>query len=354
MGMRKMNGEHMGSETKGKLDEDIDALFRLPLAEFIGARKTLVARLKKDGRAKEADRVKALAKPSISAWTANQLYWKHREAFDRLIAKGQRFRQAQTSRAAGKLADMREALDARRETLSHLSDLATTLLCDAGHNPTLDTIRRITTTLEALSAYALLPDGPSPGRLTKDVDPPGFDSLASFIPGAGATESTEKPALASFIPGAGTKMRTGEPARVSPSKKSGSAAAKTRQKATPAREVSRLQETRQAKIAAAKVSLQDARKSLADARTRAQSLGAAQKKADAEAKQAEKQSREAEKQRREAEERFKKTTAASEDATRRARSVTVEVEAVTKALEDARRTVEKASKELESLFRESP
>jgi hypothetical protein len=314
-----------------KLDEDVDALFRLPLTEFIGARKTLAARLKKDGRADDAERVKLLAKPSISAWAANQLYWQHRQAFDRLIATGQRFHKAQTS---GRVADMREALDARREALSQLSALATTLLRDAGHSPSLDTIRRITTTLEAMSAYASISDGPTPGRLTHDVDPPGFESFASFIPSAGATKRTEKPA------------------EVSRSKTSGGAATKTRQEATRAGEVSRLEASRQARIAAAKVSLQNARKSLTAARAKAQSLEAAKKKADAVAKEAEKRRREAEKQSREVEERFKRASAASEDAAKRARTVAVELHEATKALDEARRSVENATKELESLFRE--
>jgi hypothetical protein len=42
---------------KSKLEDDIDALFRLPLAEFTGERNTLAARLKKEGRRNDADRV---------------------------------------------------------------------------------------------------------------------------------------------------------------------------------------------------------------------------------------------------------------------------------------------------------
>ncbi len=159
-----------------KLDDDIDALFKLPLTEFVGARKALAARLKQNGFVSEAEGVKALAKPSISAWTVNQLYWRHREAFDELIATGQRFRKAQVT---GKMVNMREALDARREALSRLSDLATEALRDAGHNPSLDTLRRIATTLEALSVATSLSDRPTLGRLTHDIDPPGFDSLAA-------------------------------------------------------------------------------------------------------------------------------------------------------------------------------
>lgn len=310
-----------GREAKGQLDNDIDGLFKLPLAEFTGARNTLAARLKKDRQPNEADRVKLMAKPSISAWAVNQLYWMHREAFDQLIATGKHFRQG--SRPVGKVADMRESLDARREVLSHLSDLAATLLRDAGHNPTLDTMRRITTTLEAMSAYALLPDGPTPGRLTHDVDPPSFELLASLMSGTGTTERTE------------------EPKRIVPLRKSGGAA---QQKTV---DVRRLEEARQAKIAAAKISLQDAKRALVDARARAQSVEAEQKKANADLK-------EAEKDRREAQERLENATAASEDATRRAQTVAAEVTEAAKALEDAKRTVEKATKELESLFQQAP
>ena len=284
------------------LQDDVDELFKLPLTEFTDARNALAKRLKLSGRANDANVVKTLAKPSVSAWTVNQLYWRHRDAFEELLAAGQRFRKAQRG---GKVADMREALDARRRALAQLSDLASSLL----NNPTPDMLRRVSTTLEAMSALASFSDGPTPGRLSQDVDPPGFESLASFVP------STTKPAKP------------------------------TEEKATDARTTRRIDETRQVRIAAAKVSLQAARKAVADARARAQSLESAQKKAHAEAK-------EAEKRRREAEERFKKASAAADAATARSQSMTAEAQEATKAVEDAKRAVENASKELESLFSE--
>lgn len=273
----------MISLVKRKLDDEIDDLFRLPVAEFTNARNALAARLKKEGRSNDAERVKLLAKPSVSAWAVNQLYWAHRDAFDELIATGKRFRQGPTSR--------RESLDARRDALVQLSELATELLRDAGHNPSQDTIRRVTTTLEALSAYALLPDGPTPGRLTNDIDPPSFESLASLMSGGGSIKSA-------------------------PVKSTSDA----RKKAI----IADARKIQQAKIAAAKASLQDAKRSFTDARTRAQNLEAAQKKANAEAK----------------------------EAARRAQSVTAEAEAAAQALKDAKRTFEEATKELESLLRE--
>jgi len=306
------------------LEADIDALFRLPLSEFTGARNALAAQLKKSGRGDEAALVKALGKPPVSAWAVNQLYWNHREAFDQLLASGERFHKAQTS---GKVADMRNALDARRETLSELSDLATSLLRDQDHNPSLDTIRRVTTTLEGMSVYASRSDAPRPGRLTHDVDPPGFESFGSFVPSAGMT----KPAK--------------EPARITPSQKS-SGATKTRRKVAPDGDASQLEETRKAKIAEAKASLQDARRSLTEARARAQRLEAAQKKADADATKAEKL-------RRDAEQSLQKAKAAAEDAARRARNAAVETQEALSAVDDAERAVEKASQEIESLVGES-
>lgn len=316
---RESNGAGKDKGTSAKLENDIDALFRLPLTEFIAGRKTLAAQLKQEGRGKEAERVKSLVKPSVSAWAVNQLYWQHREAFDRLIATGQRFRKAQASGHSGKIAEMRGALDARREALSDLADMTTALLDDAGHHPTSDMIHRITTTLEAMSAYASLPDGLSLGRLTQDVDPPGFDSFASLMPSAGMTGRTE------------------EPTRVTRSQKSGSTVTNNQRRTATADEVGQLEKTRQAKMAAAKVSLQDARRVLIAARARAQSAQAAQKKTDAEVK-------EAEKQKRAADERLEKAMTAAEDAAKRARTVTAEVEEAVKAVENAERTLEKTSK----------
>jgi hypothetical protein len=324
---------------KNNLEDEVDALFRLPLAEFIGTRNELAARLKKEKRLNEAEQVKALVKPPVSAWTVNQLYWKHRNAFDRLMVTGERFRKAQTSRGAGKLADMREALDARRDALTHLSDLATEVLQDAGHNPSPDTIRRITTTLEALSAYASLPSGPRHGRLTQDVDPPGFESLTSTTSSGVAKTSEESARITSQKPvsNVATIKRKPESASSTLQNQKMLRLEDTRQTKIAA------SDTRQTRIAAARVALQDSKRLLSDARSRVQTAEAAQKKANAELK-------EAEKEKLEAEEQLDKARAALIDATRRARSIAPEIEKATKALEDAERSVEKARKELEELL----
>ena len=128
-----------GEGGKGEGEEDrIDRLFQLPLAEFTPARNALATTLKKSGDTEEAERVKALPKPPLSAWVANQLYWRHRKAFDQLIAAGDRFRTAQAAQLAGKSADLRAPLDARREALSALTKLPPTSFANPAtrHLPT--------------------------------------------------------------------------------------------------------------------------------------------------------------------------------------------------------------------------
>jgi hypothetical protein len=342
-GSHEIDNDAIESEKTGNLEDDVDTLFKLPLADFTGARNELAARLKREGRADDSNLVKKLAKPSISAWAVNQLHWNHREAFDRLLATSQSFRQSQTSQPATRMADLRGSLDARRDALSHLSDLATVLLREADHNPTPDTIHRITTTLEALSAHATLSSGPTRGRLTQDVDPPSFASLASLMPSTDATKPNE------------------EPAKVTPSQKSGGVTAKTRQATSTrnAQKVSKDEETRRAKIAAAKASLQEARRSLTEAQRTAQRSETAQKQAQAEAKkaaskasQAEAEARQAEKHLRDREQRFNQASAASQDAAHRVELISAEAKDAAHGVEDAERTIEKASKELKLLLQE--
>ena len=305
---------------KNKLDDDLNALFRLPLSEFISTRTALAARLKKEGRAAESNQVKAIAKPPISVWTVNQLYWRHPNQFEQLISAGQRFRRVHTSRTA-KVADLNEALESRRDALNRLSDLAIALLTEAGHNPSLETLRRISTTLEAISAYAALPEDQAAGRLTRDLDPPGFESLAPFIRAVPTTRRTEEPVRA-----------LAAPKTVSGNKKS----------ITTKKETRAGEETQKARLAAARASLQTARKSLLAARTKAQDLEKAQKQADAAAKNAEQEKRAAE-------QRFKAASLASTQASVRAQNLTLELARAQRELTDAERTVEIAAKQLESL-----
>src|SRR5262245_29965035 len=189
----KSKGQDEGAKAGVSAPASIDELYQLPLAEFTPARNALATRLRKSGKTADADEVRSLVKPSIPAWAVNQVYWKHRPVFDRLLAAGDRLRKAQSSTLAGKSGDVRGALDAVREALSELSRLAITELETAGHNASPGAMRAVTATLEALSAYGTGDHAPPVGRLVDEVDPPGFETLAALVPNATGSSGNALP-----------------------------------------------------------------------------------------------------------------------------------------------------------------
>jgi len=300
---------------------DIDTLFQLPLTEFTKARHALAARLRAAGQVAQAAAVNALPKPSLSAWTVNQLYWRHRKAFDQLRVAGDRLRKAQASQLAGKGGELRGLVEAHRAGVAELSTRAAALLRDAGHPPTPDLTRRITTTLEALAAYGRQPSAPPAGRLTADVDPPGFDALAALIPRRGAR--AKGAGQSRIIP---FRQHT----ESDPTKKL-DAAGKKRQH----------EQERQAQHAAATAALRDAERTLRDARKAAAHAEAALRDAAARAKAAEKRKAALEKG-------LDHAVADADGARQEARRVASAAEEAAQAVADAEEQVRTLESKLES------
>jgi hypothetical protein len=158
---------------------EIDGLFQLPLAEFTGARNALAKHLKSEGRTLDAERVKALVKPPWPAWAVNQLYWQDPKAFDRLLALGERVRKAQTGQL--KNADLRALIEEKKQMTTALLTKASAILGEAGHAAAADSMRRVSATLESLAAWGSMEGVPTAGRLTAELEPPGFDTLAALM-----------------------------------------------------------------------------------------------------------------------------------------------------------------------------
>ena len=300
---------------------DIDDLFRLPLTEFTAARNALAATLKAAGRAEEAAAVKALPKPPMSAWTVNQLFWRHRKAFDHLMAAGDQLRKAQASHLAGRGGEIRGLVEAHRDTVAELSTRAAALLRDAGQTATPDLTRRIATTLEALAAYGSQRSAPAAGRLTGDVDPPGFDALAALVPRKGG------------------RARGTEPSRVIPFRQR--AEPHPAKKLDAAGKKRQLEQERKAQRAAAAAALRDAERALRDARKVAADAEAALKDAAARARAAEKRKAALEKD-------LEKAVADADGVRQEARRVASAAEEAAQAVADAEEQVKTLKSKLES------
>ena len=306
-------GRGKGEGNSGKGEEEIDNLFQLPLAEFTPARNALATTLKKSGHTEEAARVKVLPKPPLSAWVANQLYWRYRLAFDRLLAAGNQFRTAQAAQLAGKSADLRAPLEARRDALSALTKHAADVLRESAHPASPDTMRRILTTLEALATYGEPVEVAPAGRLTSDVDPPGFEVLTALVP-RGDASARQGSIQSRVIPF--SQPRTGTAAKEKGSKEK--------------------------KEAAARKALLDAEHELKDARRVAEQARAAMKNAAARAK-------EMDRAKAALETRFEKASAEAEAARQEARRVASQAEEAAQAVDDAERAVASARKTLQDL-----
>ena len=169
------------------LDQRIDALYQLPLAEFTAARNALAKTLTGD----HVKDVRALKKPMVVPWAINQLFGRARPIYDRVLAKGQTLRAAQLASLKGlgrKKADVLSATEAHRKAIAEAVHRATQLSTTAGVRPDAELLAK---TLEALSIAASPPS--TPGRLTDILQPPGFEALAGVtIAGAAAPSGTRK------------------------------------------------------------------------------------------------------------------------------------------------------------------
>jgi hypothetical protein len=180
-----------------------DELFGLPPEEFVATRDEVARRLRREGDTEAARRVKALRRPSLSAWAVNQLARSQQQALEGLLVAGERLRAAhQAALAGGDAADLRAATRAEREAVAGLVSAALDRLREAGH-PTTETTRdRIAATLHAGAASPEAADLVRHGRLTADLDPSGFGAApggpaaAPGRPAAGAEVDGDRAAAA--------------------------------------------------------------------------------------------------------------------------------------------------------------
>ncbi|HRI48606.1 MAG TPA: hypothetical protein PLW65_00375 [Pseudomonadota bacterium] len=163
------------------LEPQLDDLFQSPLSEFTGRRDELAAALRQKGKAAPAAELKAIKKPTVSAWAVNQLFFRERPLWNALAEAGAALRRTQSAVGHGRAADeLRKASKDLMRALTSLRAKAAQLLEASGHAAAEGTLSRIATTLHAL-AVSEPGAATQPGRLVADIDPPGFDALTTAL-----------------------------------------------------------------------------------------------------------------------------------------------------------------------------
>jgi hypothetical protein len=163
------------------LQHELDALYALPLEEFTRARNDLSTRLRKAHQSEAAADVRALKKPSATAWAANRLAREHPDLVHELLEAGARLRDVQQRALAGgeSRSEVAEAAGRERDAVRALVNAARTEL---GGRATVQLLDRLSQTLRAAALDPEQAPTLRAGRLTEELRAVGFGPLEAVTP----------------------------------------------------------------------------------------------------------------------------------------------------------------------------
>ena len=157
------------------LEEELGRLYALPLNEFTAARDEVAKRLRGEDERELADEVKRLRKPSVAVWLVNRLAREREVDVKRLLKAGEALAKAQAAPTRESFAEARRD---EQHALERLAAAARELAGQEGVGAA--AADRATQTLRAAS---LTPEGRDllrQGRLTEELEPPGFEALTGM------------------------------------------------------------------------------------------------------------------------------------------------------------------------------
>jgi hypothetical protein len=131
--------------------------------------------------------IRTLEKPNQAAWAVNQLYWRRRAIYNKLVAAADARRTAHGRLLKGKGGDVSGAEQGHAAALRGALAEIRAILGESGHDPSAATMNAVTDTLQAL------PGSAPPGRLTETLQLVGFQALAGLVPGSSALRALAPP-----------------------------------------------------------------------------------------------------------------------------------------------------------------
>src|SRR4051794_10181136 len=181
-------------------DPTADALYALSPRDFTAARDERAAELRKAGDRDGAAAIKALRKPTVTAWLANQLVRRHGDEVGPLLDLGAALREATATLSGPQL---RELSRQRHQVIAALVAQARRLAAAEGQPVTEDAARGLEQTLTAALAHEAAGELLRSGRLTDALVPGGFGEAPTTAgarrpakPAKRATKPTDDPEAA--------------------------------------------------------------------------------------------------------------------------------------------------------------
>ncbi|MFL5302573.1 MAG: hypothetical protein ACJ79R_19765 [Anaeromyxobacteraceae bacterium] len=162
-------------------DDPVAQLYGLPLNDFVPGRNALARELRRAGHKEHAAEVAALKRPSVAAWAVNQLARRDPKELDLLLDAGHRLRTGQEEALKGGDRGKFEAARTDHDrAVRELTAAARELLASERGTVSDQMLASIERTLR----YASIDDEEravlASGRLTEEVDAPGFGAFASM------------------------------------------------------------------------------------------------------------------------------------------------------------------------------
>jgi hypothetical protein len=176
------------------LEEVAQALYGLVPGEFTAERDARAREAKAAGDRDLATRIRALGRPTVVAWLANQLARRLPEEIEALLELGEEMRAATAARQG---AELRELSGRQQRAIRDLTRRAADLAAEAAQPVSAATARALDDTLRAAVADPVLGEQLRLGTLSGGLSPVGF--LGGFDigepePSASATTETDQAA----------------------------------------------------------------------------------------------------------------------------------------------------------------
>ena len=180
----------MPAASKADFEDDLDRLYQLPLSEFTPARDELVKRVREQGERERAEEIKKLRKPTAAVWLVNQLARERQLDVQRLLKAGESLTNSQAKPAAAPSRTFSEARRDEQRALEQLAKGAREIAENAGIGSS--ALGKATETLRAASLTAEGRELLRRGRLTEELEPPGFEALTG-LEGLGRQGASARP-----------------------------------------------------------------------------------------------------------------------------------------------------------------
>src|SRR5690606_6707942 len=166
-----------------RMDDETDALYDAPLGEFVSARKALAKALRARGARERAAEIDQLAKPTLVAWTLNQLARRDRPLVAAVLAAIDRQRDLQLGALRGALdaEALAAAKQAERGAVRALIERAGAVLRDAGQAASKTNLDKLAKAVRAVALDAGQRERLEAGRLEDEAAASGLEAVASQI-----------------------------------------------------------------------------------------------------------------------------------------------------------------------------